>query len=167
MFIYKLRGCAKCPSPIPQPTSHIPHTRIGIRLGLCTHSNRLDRRSILHANAPLRAGSRGATSCRLTSRARPSNEGGRGSEIGGIGLLGMCVCVVCFGLGLDWALSGRLVVALGSRSRLSCLIPKADPTTRRKKKTTTLFSFLSLPPPLSAAPPPKLLLVIPDFLVFI
>lgn len=67
---------------------------IGIRLGLCTHSNRLGRRSISHANAP--------GWVRLGATSEESEE----KKEMGTGLLGLCVCCVCFGLGLNWASSG-------------------------------------------------------------
>lgn len=70
---------------------------IGIRLGLCTHSNRLDRKSISHANAP------GWVRLGATSEESEESEEKKGM---GIGLLGLCVCCVCFGLGLNWASAG-------------------------------------------------------------
>lgn len=138
---------------IPQPTSHIPYTRIGIRLGLCTHSNRLDRRSILHANAPLQAGSRGATSCRLTSRARPTRGGG-GSEFGGLVFLA-CACVFCLlrfrvGLGAVWA-SGCCV---GFEVEVELSDTQSRPYHKAKKKDNDIV-FFPLPPhpPLSCPAP--------------
>lgn len=84
---------------------------IGIRLGLCTHSNRLDRRSISHANAPGRV-RLGATSCKLTRLAEQAEEGNGNWA----SWLVRVLCLLWFRVELGVVWGGRICLGAGWRS---------------------------------------------------
>lgn len=141
MFIYKLRGCAKCPSPIPQPTYSYWHSSRTLHT---LESPRPQKYFTRQRSAPgwvkgchkLQADKQGETIV-----------GGRGVvRLGGLVFLA-CACVFCLlrfrvGLGAVWA-SGCCV---GFEVEVELSDTQSRPYHKAKKKDNDIV-FFSLPPP--------------------